>query len=123
MIAPDTHAPARPLRYTATPAMLSGRPALAREDTGELVHAGLARRVGVGGELRHPQPVDAADIDHSGGIVRGSCRLKQRQERPREAERRLEVEVESPVPGRGRELLQGRAPGGAGVVDQDMDTL
>jgi hypothetical protein len=56
-------------------------------------------------------------------VVVGGGGLQQRQERPGEEERRLEVEVEHLVPGRAGELLQRRAPRGAGVVDEDVDPL
>jgi hypothetical protein len=53
----------------------------------------------------------------------GPGRLQQRQERPGQEERRLEVQVQDLVPGRGGKLGQRRAPRGACVVDQDVDPL
>jgi hypothetical protein len=98
-------------------------PELAGEHPGELVQAGLAGRVGVDGKLWYLQAVDAADVDHPGRVVGGSSRLEQRQERPGEIERRLEVEVDDLVPGATGKVRQGRAPGGAGIVDQDVDSI
>jgi hypothetical protein len=53
-------------------------------------------------------------------LITRARRLEHRQERPGQVERRLEVEVDDLVPGRGREVCQVRAPGGARVVDQDV---
>src|SRR5215472_1635950 len=50
-------------------------------------------------------------------------RLEQRQERPGQEERRLQVEVNDLVPGRGGELRQRRTPGRTGVVDQNVQGL
>src|SRR4029077_11300119 len=98
-------------------------PEFAGEYAGELVQAGLAGRVGVCVELGHAQAVDAADVDHPGRVIGRAGRLEQRQERPGQVERRLEVEVDDLVPAVGRELLERGAPVGAGVVDQDVDAL
>jgi DNA topoisomerase IB len=93
---------------------------LAGQHPGQLVQPGLGRGVGVGGHRRHLKAVDAADVDDPGRVVGRGRRLEQRQERPDQEERRLQVEADQLVPGRLGVLGQRRPPGRAGVVDQDV---
>jgi DNA topoisomerase IB len=96
------------------------RPQLPGQHPGQLVQPGLGRRVGVDGQGRDLQAVDAADVDDAGRVVGRARRLQQRQERPDQEERRLQVQVDQLVPGRLGVLRQRGAPGRAGVVDQDV---
>src|ERR1700761_5335104 len=95
-------------------------PQLVGQHPGQLVQPGLGRGVGVGRHRRDLEAVDAADVDDPGRVVGRARRLQQRQERPDQEERRLEVQVDQLVPGRLGVLLERGAPGGAGVVDQDV---
>jgi DNA topoisomerase I len=96
------------------------RSQLPRQHPGELVQPGLGRRVRIDRQGRHLEAVDAADVDHPGRVVGRACRLQQRQERPDQEERCLQVQVDQLVPGRFGILGQRGAPGRAGVVDQDV---
>jgi DNA topoisomerase IB len=96
------------------------RPQLAGQHPGQLVQPGLGRGVGVGRHRRDLKGVDAAHVDDPGRVVGRGRRLEQWQERPDQEERRLQVEVDQLVPGRFGILGQRRAPGRAGVVDQDV---
>ena len=54
---------------------------------------------------------------------RATPRLQQPVQRLRQEERRLDVEVHDLVPAAFREFLERHAPGGAGVVDQDVELV
>ncbi len=66
------------------------------------------------------QPVDRADVDHARRVGRGRRLLELREQRPRQVEDGLHVERQHLVPGGVRILGEGRAPVGAGVVDQHV---
>jgi hypothetical protein len=69
------------------------------------------------------QAVDAADVHDARRVVGGGRLLEERQEGPRQEERRLQVQVEHLVPGRLGERGQRFAPGGPGVVDEDVQLV
>jgi hypothetical protein len=100
------------------------RTELLGQHAGEVVQGGLRRRVRVGVHRRDVQAVDAAHVHDARGVIIGAGLLQQRQEGPREEERRLEVEVDDLVPCRRRELLhRRRPPRGTGVVDEDVQLV
>ena len=96
------------------------RPRLPGEVTRQLVDRGLARRVGVRLEHRDLDPVDRTDVDHPRRVVGVAAASSKRQERARQKERRLDVEVEHLVPRVGGKLGEGRTPGRARVVHEHV---
>ncbi len=85
------------------------------------MHRGLRGRVRIGLERRHADPVDGADVDHPGRVLLGSRLAKQGHQELGQVEDALHVEGEHALERGLVELLEGRAPGGAGVVDQDVE--
>lgn len=85
-----------------------------------MVQAGLARRVGVVGERGHAHAVDAADVYDARGVVLAAGPLEQRQAQLRQGEGALQVEREELGPRRVRVRVDVGAPGGPGVVDEDV---
>ena len=67
--------------------------------------------------------VDAADVDHPGRVILGAGRAQRPEEFLHHPERRLHVEVQHPVPGGGGKGFQRLAPGGTGVVDQNVQAI
>ena len=86
----------------------------------EMVHGGLARGVGIALELGDAKPVDGADVDDARRIARPTALLQQREKRLGEVEDRLDVDRQHLVPGRLRVLGERGAPGGAGIVHEDV---
>jgi hypothetical protein len=90
---------------------------------GELVHGRLARRVRVRLEQGHRDPVDGPDVDDPGRLVGGAGRLEERHQELGQVEDALDVQRQHLFEGGLVELGQRGAPGGAGVVDQDVQAL
>ncbi len=94
---------------------------VARQPLGEVDQAGLAGVIGIGLLRIGPDPVDRGDVDDLGRPLGGCCGLERPVQGLGQEERRLEVQVHHLVPavlGEGVELGE---PGGAGVVDQDVE--
>ena len=89
--------------------------------TRQLVHRRLRRGVGVRLERRHPYAVDRPDVDDPCRLVHRARLLEQRHQELGQVEDALDVEGEHALEGRLVELGQRRAPGGAGVVDEDVE--
>ena len=90
-----------------------------RHAAGQVDQAGLARGVGVGLQRVDRDAVDRGDVDHLGGALARSG-LQVFVQSLGEEERRLHVQVHHLVPAALGEGLEGLAPGGAGVVHQDV---
>lgn len=98
------------------------------------MQTGLARAVRIVFETRHPQRVDATNVDDARGIapscglVGGAlrwlgCLFQQRREELREREDALQVQREKLGPGMVRVRVKRLAPSGARVVDEDVQTV
>ncbi len=86
----------------------------------EVDQAGLAGGVRVGFLRVDRHAVDRGDVDHLGQVV-GRGLPEHRRQRLRQEEGRLQVQVDHLVPAAFRKFVERRAPGGAGVVDQDVE--
>src|SRR5699024_12161157 len=90
---------------------------------GQLDHPGLGRVVAVGLKRSGSDTVDGGDVDDLGEVApRGRGGPQVGRECLCEEEHRLEVEVHDLVPPVLRELVERRAPGGTGVVDEAVQT-
>ena len=90
---------------------------------GQLVHRRLRRRVRVRLERRHLDAVDRPDVDDAGRLLHRPRLLQQRHQEFGQVEDALDVEREHAFEGRLVEVRQRGAPGGAGVVDQDVERV
>ena len=97
-----------------------GRCQLGGQMPGQMVDGCLGGRIGIVTQAGHRQAVDRADVDHPGGVVFGGSGIQQGAGQLGQHERRLDVKGEHLVPRGPRELVEGGAPGGAGIVDQDV---
>ena len=88
---------------------------------GEHVHRRLAGAVAVVLDRGRPQPVDRADVDHPRGVVGLRGGSQSGEQADGQVEDPLEVRVQDPVPSARGELLERRAPDGAGVVDEYVE--
>src|SRR5699024_2857524 len=89
---------------------------------GEVDDAGLARVVRVRLQGVEGEPVDGADVDDLGLVAAAPVAgTEQVLGLPGEEEGRLDVEVHDLVPAVLGELVEGRTPGRAGVVDEDVE--
>ena len=88
-----------------------------------MVHGGLGGAVGEGVEGRRLQAVDGPDVDHPRRGPLGRRLAQQGQELLGQEEDALDVGVHHLVPAHLGEGLDGRAPGGAGVVHQDVELV
>ena len=86
----------------------------------QLVQGGLARAVGVGLLTVAADAGHRADIDDPRRVGGAAGLAQQRQQLLDAAKHRGHVELHDLVPGLGRISLQRGAPGGAGVIDQDI---
>src|SRR5271163_4259558 len=84
------------------------------------MHAGLARAVAVILERGGAQPVDRSDVDDTRWVLGARCGTQLAEQRDCEVEDALDVRVRDLVPPDLGELLQGRAPNDARVVDEDV---
>ncbi len=89
--------------------------------TRQLVHRRLRGGVGVRLERRHPYAVDRPDVDDACRLVHRSRLLQERHQELGQVEDALDVEGEHTLERRLVEVGQRRAPGGAGVVDQNVE--
>ena len=92
-----------------------------RHAAGEVDEPGLARGVRIGLLRIDRDAVDRRDVDHLRGRRLARAARQRRVQRLRQEERRLDVQVHDLVPALLGELVERRAPGGAGVVDQDVE--
>lgn len=99
------------------------RAEVARQHPAQVVQARLARRVGKRLERGHLEAVDGADVDDARRVERAGvgAGLEERRQELGDCEDALEVERQDAVPGRVGVLVVRRAPGGARVVDQDVE--
>ena len=88
---------------------------------GEHLDAGLRGRVAEVVAHRNTDAVDRADHDDATRVLRGGVALQLGQQFLGQHERRLDVDVHHLVEALFGELAERSAPGGAGVVDQDVD--
>ena len=93
------------------------------EMAGEMHDPRLGRRVRVGLQVRHLQPVHGGDVDHPGRIVRAGRGTQQSQQLLGEEERAAQVGVDDFVPAVHRELVELRTPACARVVDENVERL
>ena len=82
--------------------------------------AALAARVGVVLHRGDPDPVDRADVDHPGRVVRASPRREAAAGTAGSGRNALDVDVPDLVEAGSGILLQRRAPGRPGIVDQHV---
>ena len=87
---------------------------------GQVDQPGLAGGVGIGLLRIDRHPVDRRDINHL-GHMRLAGFAQQRVQGLGQEKRRLEVQVQHFVPAAFGELFERRTPGGAGVIDQDVE--
>lgn len=100
------------------------RPQRNRHMLAEVMHGRLRRGVRVSPLLPDAPDGDAgdgADGDDAAGVGGGRGGGEEREERLREQEDGVHVEVKDLAEARGRELFKRRAPCGARVRDQDVD--
>lgn len=86
--------------------------------------AGLAGRVAKGAVLAQAadaEPGDAGGDEHAAGVVEGGARLQQRRKEAHGVEDGLDIQVEDFAKGAVWVGVEGLAPGGAGVGEQDVD--
>lgn len=97
---------------------------LAGQGSRQVVKPGLAGGVGVVLQGRHAQAIDAADVNHGGrvGALALGGALELREQQLGQGEDALQVEGEDLGPGGVGVLLNVGTPGGAGVVDEDVQT-
>ena len=88
---------------------------------GEVVDGGFGRAVGEIVDLGYVEAVDGADVNDARGVVGAVSVFEQRHERLGEEEDSFDVDVESAVVTVFGEFVEGFAPGGAGVIDEDID--
>lgn len=98
------------------------------------MQTGLTRAISIILQTRHAQGVDTANIDDTCGIASSSslicgsggplgCLFQQRGEELGEREDALEVESEEFGPCMVWVCVKRLAPGGAGVVDEDVEAV
>lgn len=102
------------LRDVSLPQVVCQHPA-------EVVQTGLAGTIGEGLERGDTEPVNAANVDDAGRVIRGRCLLQKRSHKLSEIEDPVEVEGEDSSESGGRILVVGSAPVRTGVVDQDVE--
>lgn len=88
-----------------------------------MVQSRLGRAVSIVVDDGDPDAVDTADVDDPRGVTVGAGGGEEGQAELAEGEGALEVEGEDLGPRRVRVLVDAGAPGGAGVVDQDVQAL
>lgn len=86
-----------------------------------MMDGGFAGAVGEVVDLGNFDAVDAADVDDTGGVVSRATVFEQGQEHLREEENAFDVDVHGAVVSVFGEFIEGFAPGGAGVVDEDVE--
>ncbi|MCY1282394.1 hypothetical protein D9M70_312320 [compost metagenome] len=90
------------------------------QDAGQLVQRRLARPVGIGLFAERGDPRHRADVDDPRRALLAAGLAQQRQQLLDAVEHRRDVQLHALLPARHRIAFQRRAPGGAGVVDQDV---
>ena len=68
------------------------------------------------------QSVHRTDVDDAGGDLMGPGRGERRVQEAGEVEHALHIEIQHPIPCGVVELRKRCAPGGAGIVDEDVET-
>lgn len=91
------------------------------EDFGEVMHGGFAGAVGKVVYFGDFDTVDAADVNDAGGIVGGGAVFEQGHEHLGKEEDAFHVDVHGTVVAVFGKVVEGFAPGGSGVVDEDIE--
>ena len=94
-----------------------------RQNPTQMMQSSLARRVRKRLEIRHPQPIHAANVNHPSRLAALARLLQQRRQQLRDGKHPLQVERQDAAPRRIRVLLVRRAPVAARVVDQHVQLL
>src|SRR3954454_10551486 len=94
---------------------------LDRQRLGEMVHRGLGGGVGVGVVGERLTAHHRADVDHPRRVIIVRSLAEQWQQAAGEVKDRGDVDAHHFLPGMVGEGLQRLAPGGAGIVHQDME--
>ena len=90
---------------------------------GQLVHRRLRGRVRIRLEGGHLNSVDGPDVDDPGRRLLGPGGFEQRDQELGQVEDTLHIEGQDLFEGGFVEVGQGGAPGGPGVIDQDVERV